>query len=120
LFLVIYHAIVLAEENFLANKFGASYSAYCKRVNRWVPSLKGIGRTFQGATFKAKRWVLKEYNTQYVWLSGIALILLFRYPQLTDFNTDRRTLALAIVLPILLALYLLIRFLKKSGRMTEE
>jgi protein-S-isoprenylcysteine O-methyltransferase Ste14 len=41
LFMLIYHAIVLAEENFLRGKFGESYVAYCKRVNRWVPSLAG-------------------------------------------------------------------------------
>ena len=119
LFLLIYHAIVLAEENFLSKKFGASYTDYCKRVNRWIPSLTGLSDTFKGASFKIKRWVLKEYNTQYVWLSGIALILLFKYPQLTNFNTDCRNIALAIVLPVLLALYLLVRYLKKSGKMTE-
>src|SRR5687768_15073147 len=39
LFLVIYQAIVLAEENFLRNKFGTSFDQYCSRVNRWIPSL---------------------------------------------------------------------------------
>lgn len=118
-FMLIYHAIVLAEENYLSNKFGESYAAYARRVNRWIPSLAGLADTFRGATFNAKRWLLKEYNTQYIWLTGIALILLFGYPQLTDYSESKRNAALAIILPLLLALYGLVRYLKKSGRMKE-
>ncbi|RYG53049.1 MAG: isoprenylcysteine carboxylmethyltransferase family protein [Chitinophagaceae bacterium] len=119
LFLFIYQAIVLAEENFLRNKFKTSFDNYCRRVNRWIPSLKGIGSTFRSMHFKATRWVLKEYNTQYIWLTGIVLILLFKYPQLTNFDEDRRNTLLAIILPLLLLLYLLVRYLKKSGKWKE-
>jgi protein-S-isoprenylcysteine O-methyltransferase Ste14 len=119
LFLVIYQAIVLAEENFLRNKFGASFDQYCSRVNRWIPSLKGISKTFSSMHFKWTRWILKEYNTQYIWLTGIVLILLFKYPQLTDFDEHRRNVLLAIILPFLLFLYLLVRYLKKSGKWKE-
>lgn len=118
LFMLIYHAIVLAEENFLRGKFGESYVAYCKRVNRWIPSFAGLSATFGSMEFKWKRWLLKEYNTQYVWLTGIVLILLFRYPQLTESDRHRNTL-LAIILPVLLVLYLFVRYLKKSGRLKE-
>jgi protein-S-isoprenylcysteine O-methyltransferase Ste14 len=119
LFLLIYQAIVLAEENFLRKKFGPSFDQYCARVNRWVPSLKGIGKTFESMEFKASRWILKEYNTQYVWLTGIVLILLFKYPQLTQNNEGKRNTLLAIILPILLLLYFVVRYLKKSGRWKE-
>jgi protein-S-isoprenylcysteine O-methyltransferase Ste14 len=119
LFLLIYHAIVLAEENFLRKKFGSSFENYCKRVNRWIPNLKGIGATFRSMEFKGKRWILKEYNTQYVWLTGIVLILLLTYPQLTDYNASRRNTLLAILLPLLLAGYLTVRYLKKSGKVVE-
>jgi protein-S-isoprenylcysteine O-methyltransferase Ste14 len=119
LFLLIYQAIVLAEENFLRSKFGESFDNYCSRVNRWIPSVKGIGATFRSMQFKAARWILKEYNTQYIWLTGIVLILLFKYPQLTDNDEGRRNTLLAIILPILLLLYLLVRYLKKSGRWKE-
>lgn len=119
LFLLIYQAIVLAEENFLRNKFKASFDNYCRRVNRWIPSLKGIGTTFSSMHFKWKRWVLKEYNTQYIWLTGIVLILLFKYPQLTNFDEEKRNTLLAVILPVLLFLYLLVRYLKKSGKWKE-
>lgn len=119
LFVLIYHAIVLAEENFLLNKFGESYRAYCRRVNRWIPSLAKLGDTFNSMEFKWKRWILKEYNTQYVWLTGITLILLFRYPQITGYDVRERNILLAIVLPVLLMGYLFIRYLKKSGKLKE-
>ena len=44
LFLFIYQAIVLAEENFLRNKFGAQFDAYCARVNRWWINFNGISK----------------------------------------------------------------------------
>ncbi|RDC63898.1 methyltransferase family protein [Adhaeribacter pallidiroseus] len=117
LFLFIYQAIVLAEENFLRNKFGSQFDAYCRRVNRWIPNFKGISKTFEGMHFNANRWILKEYNTQFVWLVGITLILLFKYPQLTDFSTDTRNGLLYIILPVLLVVYLFVKYLKKTGKM---
>lgn len=120
LFLFIYQTIVLAEENFLQKKFGPSFEQYCGHVNRWVPSLKGITKTFSSMRFNWKRWLIKEYNTQYIWLTGIVCILLFKYPQLTAYSTDKRNLLLAVFLPVLLIYYLSIRFLKKSGRWKND
>jgi len=119
LFLIIYQAIVLAEENFLRNKFGASFDQYCSRVNRWIPSLKGISSTINSMHFKWKRWILKEYNTQYVWLTGIVLILLLKYPQLTNNDESKRNILLWILIPFLLLMYGLVRYLKKSGKWKE-
>lgn len=116
LFILIYQAIVLAEENYLRNKFGEQFNEYCRRVNRWIPSLKGLATTFRSMTFKWKRWLIKEYNTQYIWLTGIVLILLFKYPQLTNYDESRRNTLIAIILPVLLVYYLTIRYLKKSGK----
>lgn len=119
LFLFIYQAIVLAEENFLRNKFGQQFTDYCNRVNRWIPSLKGIGKTFDAMEFNWKRWILKEYNTQFVWMAGIVLILLFRYPQLTNDTVSIRNMWLAILIPALGVFYGTVRYLKKSGKVTE-
>lgn len=116
LFMLIYQAIVLAEENFLRGKFGPAFDEYCKKVNRWIPSLKGLSATFGSMKFHWKRWLIKEYNTQYIWLTGITLILLFLYPELTGGNEQKRNILLAIILPLLLVYYLSIRYLKKSGK----
>lgn len=114
-FLFIYQAIVLAEENFLSHKFGEGFNAYCRQVNRWIPNISGIGKTFRSMKFNWRRWILKEYNTQYVWLSGITLILLLKYPELTGHNRGVRNLLLGIILSLLLLFYLFVRYLKKSG-----
>lgn len=119
IFLFVYQAIVLAEENFLRGKFGAGYDEYCKHVNRWIPSLKGIGKTFSGMHFNWKRWILKEHTTQFIWLIGITLILLLRYPELTGFDENLRNILLGICLGALLLIYILIRYLKKTGRFKE-
>jgi protein-S-isoprenylcysteine O-methyltransferase Ste14 len=113
LFLFIYQAIVLAEENFLRGKFGADFDAYSARVNRWIPSLKGIGATFSSMEFNWKRWVLKEYTTQFIWLAGIALLIIRLY-QIEDVLTN------SIYAVIILAIgYAIVRYLKKSGKMKE-
>ena len=113
LFFFIYQVIVLAEENFLRGKFGADFNAYCSKVNRWIPSLKGIGATFSSMEFNWKRWVLKEYTTQFIWLAGIALLIIRLY-QIEDVVTN------SIYAVIVLAIgYGIVRYLKKSGKMTE-
>jgi hypothetical protein len=113
LFLFIYQAIVLAEEHFLRGKFGADFDAYCAKVNRWIPSLKGIGATFSSMEFNWKRWVLKEYTTQFIWLAGIALLIIRLY-RIEDVMTN------SIYSIVILAIgYAIVRYLKKSGKMTE-
>lgn len=119
LFLFIYQAIVLAEENFLRGKFGNGFDEYCKKVNRWIPSFSGLGSTLGSMEFKWKRWILKEHTTQYIWLAGIILLLFLNYPQLTGSDTMLRNKMIAISLGTLSLVYILVRVLKKTGRMVE-
>jgi Ca2+/Na+ antiporter len=116
LFLFIYQAIVLAEENFLRSKFGAQFDAYCARVNRWWINFNGIGKTINSMAFNGKRWLIKEYNTQTVWMLGIAVILLYYYPQLTHNDKALRDKIGITVLVLLAIYYVAIRYLKKSGK----
>ena len=113
LFLFIYQAIVLAEEHFLRGKFGADFDTYCAKVNRWIPSLKGIKATFSSMEFNWKRWVLKEYTTQFIWLAGIVLLIIRLY-QIED--VLKNSIYAVLVLGLF---YLYVRYLKKSGKMTE-
>jgi protein-S-isoprenylcysteine O-methyltransferase Ste14 len=119
IFLFVYQAIVLAEENFLRGKFGPGYDLYCGKVNRWWPSLKGIRRTFSGMQFNWKRWILKEHTTQFIWLIGITLILLLVYPELTGGDDRLRNLLIGVILGVLLLIYILVRYLKKTGKFRE-
>ena len=118
-FLFIYQAIVLAEENFLRGQYGQAFGDYCKKVNRWLPDPRGLGATLKGMHFNWRRWILKEHTTQLIWLCGIILILFFYYPQLTGGNESRRNLLLAISLGFVLLVYGLVRYGKKSGRFRE-
>jgi protein-S-isoprenylcysteine O-methyltransferase Ste14 len=115
-FLFIYQAIVLAEENFLRGKFGAQFDAYCSRVNRWWINFSDIHKTIAGMAFNGKRWLIKEYNTQTVWMLGIVVILLYYYPQLTHYDTALRDKIGITALVVLAGYYVLIRYLKKSGK----
>ena len=119
IFLFIYQAIVLAEENFLRGKFGPGFDAYCKDVNRWWPRFAGLASTLGSMEFNWKRWILKEHTTQFIWLIGITLLLLLNYPQFSGYDNSRRNLLIGIILGILLLIYILIRFLKKTGRFRE-
>ncbi len=114
-FLFIYQAIVLAEENFLRGKFGAEFDAYCARAHRWIPDFHGLKATFDSMEFNWRRWLVKELSTQFVWLMGITLIILFKYPELTGFDDGRRNQVLMIVVPVLTGVFLTVRYLKKSG-----
>lgn len=118
-FLFIYQAIVLAEENFLRGKFGSGFDTYCSKVNRWFPNVSGLGKTFSSMQFNWKRWILKEHTTQFIWLIGITLLLLFNYPHLTGNSEANRNLWTGILLGALLLIYILIRYLKKTGRFKE-
>ncbi|HVX26741.1 MAG TPA: isoprenylcysteine carboxylmethyltransferase family protein [Parafilimonas sp.] len=119
-FLFVYQAIVLAEENFLRNKFGEQFNNYCVNVNRWVPRLSGLTKTFSGMRFNWKRYINKEHTTTFIWLCGIVLLLLFYYPQLTHYNAHYRNGLLIIVLSFLLLIYVLIRVAKKSGKLNDQ
>lgn len=119
IFLFIYHTIVLAEEHFLGKEFGLGFEQYCKSVKRWLPNPRGLGTTFSRTRFSWRRWILKEHTTQFIWLCGITILLLRNYPALTGYDAKLCNLLLGIGLSLLLFLYAMIRYLKKSGKFTE-
>jgi TRAP-type uncharacterized transport system fused permease subunit len=83
-----------------------------------VPSLAGIGTTFSEMKFNYRRWMLKEYNTQFVWIAGILLIIFLKYPQVTGSSDDRWYVFAALIL--LAGIYYgTVRYLKKSGKMKD-
>jgi protein-S-isoprenylcysteine O-methyltransferase Ste14 len=70
--------IVAAEENFLRNKFGAQFDAYCARVPRWVPRLSGLLRTIRSMSFDWRRVIAKEYAATFDWFSAVAVMVLIK------------------------------------------
>ena len=79
IFLFSYLAIVAAEENFLRNKFGPEFEAYCQRVSRWGLNLAGFGQTWQSMEFNWQRVVVKEYGSIFLWVATACVLMCKRH-----------------------------------------
>src|SRR5215831_10252574 len=121
IFLLFWQAIVLAEENYLRNKFGEQYDAYCQRVNRWLFNLNGFGKTMHSMQFKWKRVIIREYNSTYIWMTGAVLILMKHfYLHKDQFDFHSNIPVFVWILASLLILYLFARYLKKSRKLASD
>lgn len=111
-------SMVLAEEDFLRGKFGAEFDAYCARINRFVPRLRGLRATIAAFDFDWKRVVRKEYGTTFTWVSmTIVLVGLERLVWLGQpAAVAVVTRGVAVWLGVF-AIYLFTRWLKKSHRL---
>ena len=118
IFLFIYQCIVLAEEDFLKKQFGQSYAEYCARVNRWMPDLSGIGKTLSTTRFNWVKCFFTEYNTQIFWITGVMLTIVFKYPEIVGNEAAVKNQILLVAFPLLIGYYLLLRWLRKSGRVS--
>lgn len=115
----IYEAIVRAEEDFLKKKFKEQFDQYAKRVHRWIPNFSGFSETLNNFTFNWKRVIKKEYNSTF---TGVTLGLLLitktiydhpqRYGALENYINE-----LASSFFVLLIIYLVVRYLKKSKKL---
>jgi protein-S-isoprenylcysteine O-methyltransferase Ste14 len=109
-----YTCIVFAEEAYLRRQFGAGYDEYCARVNRWWPRWRGFGASTRNMRFNWRRVLVKEYNTAFLLVLALAGAWLWSEYA----TTGRQGLPSAELLTALLvgwlALYLLVRLLKKS------
>jgi protein-S-isoprenylcysteine O-methyltransferase Ste14 len=113
---VLYLSIVAAEETFLHAKFGPEYEDYCRRVNRFIPSYRGLRDTVAGMAFDWRRVIRKEYGTIFLWYS-VCLGLMFWgrcvYPGV---DQSRGVLnALLILWSVGLVAWIASRILKKRG-----
>jgi protein-S-isoprenylcysteine O-methyltransferase Ste14 len=121
LFLFFWQAIVLAEENYLRNKFGQQYDDYCHRVDRWLINFNGIGATLRSMQFKWKRVIIREYNSTYIWMTGAVLIVMKHYYFHSDqFDFHANLPVFITILVALLVLYFIARYLKKSGKLASD
>ena len=120
IFVFAYIAIVAAEENFLRQKFGAEFEAYCQRVGRFLPNFSGFGKTWQGMEFKWRRLIVKEYGSTYAWLAAAcALLIKERWMQRHTFS-EPQTQALLGALVLMTAAFAVVRYLKKSRTLVAD
>jgi len=118
-FLLAYLSITLAEEAYLRKQFGEPYVAYCARVNRYVPSLRGLGATIRSMSFDWGRLIRKEYGSTFTWITTVLALLLWeRAARLGWHSVGHRARILAAVWLAAIALYLLARYMKKTGRLS--
>ncbi|MEN8118126.1 MAG: isoprenylcysteine carboxylmethyltransferase family protein [Bacteroidota bacterium] len=106
-FVFIYVAIIKAEEAFLIGKFGDEYREYKKTTYAIIPKLMGVGKLFKEYKFNFTRVVIREYNSLFIYFTGILLILL--YKELINLKL------FAIIFAAVLVVYLVIKVLKKKG-----
>lgn len=111
-------AMVVAEERYLSERFGAAYADYCRRVNRFVPDLRGWRQTMRGLRFDWRRVLRKEYGTTFAWLSGAFVLLAWERVARSGWSAAEPTLlALAVLYAPIPLLYGIVRWLKLSGRL---
>ncbi len=73
-FVLVYAAIIAAEETYLLKTFGAEFEAYVSRVPAFLPSWKGLGAKLAGARYDWKRALRKDYgNIFFVAMSFLIL-----------------------------------------------
>ena len=112
----LYFAIVVSEEAYLRDKFGAAYDAYARDVNRFVPRLAGLFDTVQGSRYDWRKALRKEYGTPHGLGWGILLMIVFRTLRLEGFSGQQHLLWIcaAVGIPWTL-LYLGVRRWKAAG-----
>ena len=115
-FVFVYAAIVSAEEKYLTGRFGNAYADYCRRVPRWLPSLRGLGRTVAAGNFDWLKVLRKEYGTPFAWLSGFLLLLVWEHssPGAAAIGSGELRLIASIWVTLAIA-YVVVRTLKLRG-----
>ncbi|HET9939923.1 MAG TPA: isoprenylcysteine carboxylmethyltransferase family protein [Candidatus Eisenbacteria bacterium] len=120
-FYISYLSITLAEEEFLRKRFGEEYVDYCRRVNRFLPSWKGIAATMRSMSFDWGRLIRKEYGSTFIWITAALWLLLWEAAVRQGWDSVRpRARVLAAVWVVALAAYLVARYLKKTGRLSAQ
>jgi protein-S-isoprenylcysteine O-methyltransferase Ste14 len=114
--LFMYASIVAAEEDYLQQRFGASFKDYCRDVPRWLPRLSGLATTLSSMHFRWRRLVVKEYGTPFGWISVLVLMTLYnlwKSGRWDSHQDDVRTLELVLLVA---AICWLIAFSMKKTR----
>ena len=118
LFAFIYLSIVTTEENYLKAHFGGEYQKYCRRVNRFIPNFKGLKHSLANFHYDWRKALRKDYGTFFGVLFGCYFTLLWKGHYFYKFPTNSLEAVFAATIFILLASgYIIIRRLKKTGRL---
>ncbi|MCM8818942.1 MAG: isoprenylcysteine carboxylmethyltransferase family protein [Candidatus Omnitrophica bacterium] len=102
-----YTFIVLAEEEYLKNKFGEEWINYSKSVPRFIPKIKGFKFLESKRKNTISKAVFKELDTIFNIITMLFITLLLKINYLKSMGTKYLTEAFLLYLPILLVYIIL-------------
>lgn len=117
--LLVYWCITLAEEQFLGRQFGAVYTEYCSRVNRFLPRLSGFQTSVQDMRFSWQRVVMKEYSTTFGWIVAALGLRAWTLYTLQGEAAFKEILVLGLCLIPAVTGFAIARYFKKSRRLID-
>jgi hypothetical protein len=88
-------------------------------VNRWWPRWAGFSKSIEGMRFNWRRPVVKDFNTVFALVAGLAVLVLWTDYEVGGAAALPRTSYLIAGVLGLVGLYLVVRTLKISGRLTD-
>ena len=107
-----YHFIVLAEEEFLFQQHGQTYTDYCDRVNRWLPRFNDYAHP--GQRFDRRKVFFKENDSCFNLI--LAALLILAWKDHVFFGRFGHPVILAGAVVLLLIFYIFVKILKKKAR----
>ena len=121
-YVMVYVAIVRAEEAYLLAKFGDAYRAYCGDVPRWLPNLARLPAATAGMRFNIRKVIAKDYSTIASTVALLSATEAYEYWRPIPFRSaDSMHLALLAATIVLCGVFLVvIKSLKKRGLLAEN
>ena len=111
-FVFIYYSIIKAEEQFLTKRFGQKYIDYKQKVNALLPSFRHRKTAFDHQKFNWGKMILKEYNSLYLYFSGMLVIAFFQETISTSLFVSG--------LIFVTIMFLVIKFIKHQKRAKQK
>ena len=118
-FTFIYAAMVEAEEQYLARRFGQAYADYRAHVPRWLPNLLRLRQATAGTPFNIRRVLLVEYPN--LGVTTIALTLAEIYEELEEpiGEAQHRSVGLLLgIVAVAVTWIVVVRVIKKTRLIT--
>ena len=105
-----YERIMIAEEEFLRDKFGNEYTDWSKDISAFIPSFKNYKKNTQSINFKN---IIKREYTSFTAMI-ILFILLIHINNWVCFGNWNWGFSSSLSISIIITFYIIMRFLKKK------
>jgi protein-S-isoprenylcysteine O-methyltransferase Ste14 len=119
-FLYAYAAIIIAEETYLAGKFGAQYEAYKRDVPRVFPKADRLARALEGSRYDWKKALRKDYGQVFQTLFILVLIGMGRIRLGGGDFSGKKAAFLTAAAAVSILFFVVSRILKKTNRLASE